>query len=125
MRTNKFETRGSTIFIDENGFLRVYIKKGHRIDLAEAGEMLEIYKGLMNGSKHKQIFEGGSFFSMTEEALKFAQDHSKEVFIASALIHKSVAVRLLFKFFKRFYKQNIPFEMFGNEKDAKNWLKKF
>lgn len=123
----KIKTANNEIWVDEEGFLVLKLIDGCELDLEEVTACFDAYKKLGFGPSNKvlqliDIREGGS---MTHEARNYAAEHGKYYFIASAVISKSLAVRMIVNFFNAFYKHPVPFKLFGEEEDAKKWLRTF
>lgn len=120
------ETRTTIVLIDEEGILRARIKEDCYVKEKDVKELFDIYKKWgCDKNKVLQIMEGATFFSFDNAAQKYAATHGKDIFIASALVNKSLAVRILFNFFTRFYNAGMPFKLFSSETEALNWLRKF
>lgn len=111
--------------MDKEGILRMRIKQGARVDEEEVKICFGIIKKLAGKNKVLELMEGGNFYTMNEKAQKYAAIHGKEIFIASAIIIKSVGTRLLVNFFNSFINNEIPFKMFADEKNALKWLRTF
>jgi len=129
MRTmeEKIITRSSEIWLDEEGILRVLAKDGAEIDLEEAKACFRAYRklGLGAGWKTLQLLDAGAGVVITPEARDYVSKHGKAYFTASAVVSKSLAVRLVINFFNSFYKQDVPLRMFSTEEEALAWLRKF
>ena len=124
--TEKTEIKTATIWIDEEGILRLKIKEGAEIDLQEAQLCFETYKKLgCHENKVLQLMEGGSFFCYDKDALKYIADQGKHFFIAAALVNEFLAIRLVFTFFNSFFKHPVPFKMFSTKEKALEWLRTF
>ncbi|MFI5164383.1 MAG: STAS/SEC14 domain-containing protein [Bacteroidia bacterium] len=119
------ELRTCTIRIDGEGILRVKIKDGVKIDEEEVKKVYDVIRRLSRDKKMLELIEGGSFYTFNEDAQKYAAKHGKDLFIASAIIIRSTAMRLLFNFFNTFLKHPVPFKMFAKETDALQWLRSF
>ena len=124
-KTEVIETKTTSISIDHEGILRVKIKQGAKVDEEEVRKCFTIIKTLSNGNKLLELMEGGNFFTFDEAAQKYAAKYGKDHFIASAIIIRSIGVRLLYNFFNTFFKQTVPFKMFADEKSALKWLRGF
>lgn len=122
----KIETQSAFIWIDDEGILHLRIKDGAEIDLEEAKKCFEIYKAL--GCKKNKVFqliEGGTFFTIDTDAQKYIAQQGKDYFHAAAIVNNSLAIRMLFNFFNKFFKQKVPFQMFPSRDKALNWLRRF
>ncbi len=114
------------IWIDDEGFLILKPLTGVEMDLEEVKACFEIYKSLGIGP-HNKVLEliDARDGSMTSEGRTYAAEVGKDYFIAAAIISDSLAVRMVVNFFNTFYKHTVPFKMFANEADARNWLRTF
>ena len=122
----KIETKSAKIWFDNEGILHLKIKEGAEIDLQEIKECFKVYEKLgCKENKVLQIMEGGSFFTFDKDSQKYAAQYGKHFFIASALIHDSLAIRFLFNFFNNFFKHPVPFKMFSTKGEALQWLRTF
>jgi hypothetical protein len=110
------------IKIDEEGILRLRIRRGVKINEEDIKKIFNIIRDLSKGKKVLELIEDTNFFYFDQSALKYAAKHGKEVFLASALVNKSIGVRILFNFFNTFFKHSVPFKMFSDEKSALEWL---
>lgn len=124
--TQKLKTNYNEIWIDDEGFLMLKPTPGVELDLEEVKACFEAYKSLGIGPDNKvlEIIDARDG-SMSSEARTFAAENGKDFFIASAIISDSLAVRMVVNFFNTFYSQVVPFKMFANEKDAREWLRTF
>jgi hypothetical protein len=124
--TQKLKTNYNEIWIDDEGFLMLKPTPGVELDLEEVKAYFEAYKSLGIGPDNKvlEIIDARDG-SMSSEARTFAAENGKDFFIASAIISDSLAVRMVVNFFNTFYSQVVPFKMFANEKDAREWLRTF
>src|ERR1039457_6894461 len=115
----KIGTKTSTIWIDQEGILRLQIKEDAEVNLHEAQLCFEAYKKLgCQKNKVLQLMEGGSFFSYDKVALKYIAKQGGDFFIASAMVHDSLAIRILFNFFNNFFNRNVPFKLFRSKEKA-------
>jgi len=122
--TEKTETKTATIWVDNEGILHLKLKEGAEVDLAEVEKHFNIYKDLgLQKNKVLQLFEGGSFFSFNSDAMKYVARNGSDFFIASAIVNNSLAIRILFGFFKKFFQQSFPFQMFSTKAEALKWLR--
>ena len=117
------ETITGFIRIDEEGILRVKIKDDARINEEEVKKVYDVIRKLSEGKKRLELIEGGTFFTFNQDAQKYAAKHGRDLFIASALVNRSAAVRLVFNFFNTFLTHPVPFKMFGAESKALSWLR--
>lgn len=126
----KIETKTANIWIDHEGFLHLKLKEGAEIDLEEVEIHFDIYRKL-GCQKHKalHLFEGGTFFTFDSKAMKYVTRHGHDYFIASAVVNNSIAIRLLFNFFNKFFNNStdkaFQFKMFNTRGQALEWLRSF
>jgi hypothetical protein len=124
--TEKIETKTAKIWIDEEGIMRFRIKEGAAIDLQEVAEHFTIYRKLVpQKSKVLHLFESGKFFRFDTDAMQYVAKHAKDFFIASAVVHDSLAIRILYNFVNNFIPQPVPFKMFSTKGAALEWLRSF
>lgn len=124
--TQKVKTTYNEIWIDDEGFLMLKPTPGVELDLEEVKVCFEVYKSLGIGPQNKilELIDARDG-SLTSEARTYAAEQGKDYFIASAIISDSLAVRMVVNFFNTFYSQVVPFKMFANEEDAREWLRTF
>ncbi len=124
---HKIKTSYNEIWVDDEGFLMLKLIECGQLELEEVKACFEAYQRLGFGPSNKvlQIIDIREDGSMTHDARAFAAENGRHFFIASAVISNSLAVRMIVNFFNTFYKHPVPFKMFANEVDAKNWLRSF
>lgn len=122
----RIETKLNQIWIDDEGFLILKPQEGAELDLDEVKACFRAYDQLGIGP-HNKVLEiiDARDGSMTTEGRAYAAENGKNYFIAAAIISDSLAVRLVVNFFNTFHKQLVPFKMFKNEEDAREWLRTF
>ena len=125
MKNSKiYKTKVSDIRIDEEGILWVTSMRLCEIDLEEAMACFEIYKKLgCDQKKVLQLMDFRNNVTITKEARDYVSIHGKNYFIASALVSDSLAARIMVNFFNKFYKNPVPFKMFGDFDSALKWLR--
>lgn len=127
-KTPVTNTGKSDIWIDERGILHLHLHENIELDLEEAKKCFKIYEELgCKRNKVLQIMDAGKGNpTVTKAARDYAAEMGKEYFIASAIISKSLAVRMMVNFFNSFYKgHGVPFKLFPNEEEAVKWLETF
>jgi hypothetical protein len=127
IKKEKYRTKRSEIFIDDEGFLWLVPDHDTELDHSDVEECFDVYRkmGIDKNNKVLQIIDISVNASMTKEGRDYAALHGINFFKASAIVSKSLTVRLLINFFNLFYKHEVPFKMFGNVEDAKKWLTNF
>lgn len=120
-------TKLNEIWIDDEGILILKPDDGIEIDQEEVEACFKAYQSLGIGPKNKvlEIIDARGNNTLTPEARTLAAKMGKDYFIASAIISESLSIRLIVNFFNKFYKQDVPFKMFANEKSAREWLRTF
>jgi len=121
------KTKLSEIWIDEDGFLVFKPDDGAEIDQEEVEACFKAYDTLGIGPHNKvlELIDARGHSSLTPEARALAAKQGRNYFIASAIISESLSIRLIVNFFNKFYKQEVPFKMFANERSAREWLRTF
>lgn len=120
------ETRISHISIEEDGILRVRVKDVGVVKEADVIESFDVYrKWGFDTKKVVQIMYGNNFFSMDSAGQKYAAKHGKDYFLASAMVHQSAGIRVLFNFFIRFFRPVLPMRIFPDEKSAIQWIENY
>ena len=124
--SKKITTNTADIWMDDEGIVHLRMKKGAKVDLREIEAHYNIYRKL-GCQKHKtlHLFEGGYFFTFDNEAMRYAGKHSRNLFLASAIVNNSLAVRLLVDFFNLFFNNSFTFKMFNTKGQALEWLRSF
>ena len=124
--TEKIETKTAKIWIDDEGIVRFKIKEGAAVDLQEVEEHFNVYRKLVSKkNKALHLFESGEFFRFDIDAMKYVAKHAKDFFIASAIVHNSLAIRILYNFVHKFIVPPVPFKMFSTKSEALEWLRAF
>lgn len=125
--TQKITINNTEIWLDEEGFLILTLSEETEADLAHVKECFQAYKTLGCGPNNKvaQLIHTRGELLVSPEAKKYAADNGMNYFTASAVIGSTLPVRLLVNFFISFYKPTVPFKIFGNENDARKWLRGF
>ncbi|MCE3228882.1 MAG: hypothetical protein K0S32_3433 [Bacteroidetes bacterium] len=117
----------SEIWIDEHGFVILHVKDDADIGLEEVTSYFEAYTRLGFGPHNKalQLVEAPERALMSPEARKYVSANKHHFFRASAVITKSLPIRLTVNFFNAFYKNSVPLKMFETEATAREWLNTF
>lgn len=123
----KISTPQSEVWMSEKGILYLRMKDYGEVDLEEATLCFKIYKEMGIGPENKvvQMIIATGTASITPEARKYAAEHGRNFFLASAVISESLAVRLVVNFFNTFYRHPVPLKMFETEEKALAWLNTF
>jgi len=122
----KILSEKETIWLDENGFIRIKPNDGFEFNESDVQRQFESYGklGINTHNKAKLLVDATYDFQMNKEARDIAAKKAKEYFIATAIVSNSFATRLLVNFLNSFYNFGLPIKMFSTENEAINWLKK-
>ncbi|MCE3259971.1 MAG: hypothetical protein K0S12_1612 [Bacteroidetes bacterium] len=117
--------QSTEVWIDSEGILILQVEADAEVDLDEVKETFAVYHemGIGPGNKRPQLIIAKGNALMSPEARNFANTNGVNYFKASAVITKSLTIRLVVNFFNSFYKPKIPLKMFDNEDAARKWLR--
>lgn len=123
---NTVYTRYNEISLGPGGILYVRVTEACEIDLDEVKACFEAYEQLgLHEHKAVQMLDVRLGVTMTKEARDYASAEGKKYLLATAVLSRSLSVRLIVNFINRFYAQPVPMKMFASETDALKWLQKF
>jgi len=105
----------------DNGVLHINYSAGVEIDAADIKELQQVYTSLPDPKPMKVLQELEQHVSMTMAARSYAAEHSPNL-LAVAYVIKSLAQRLLIRFYVKMWKRDKPYKVFENYEDAMNWL---
>lgn len=120
--------RNSTVDFWDNGIIYIKIDDNSEITLADSAAQHRLLKEKYDGKKrHKILVEPGRYTTITPEAREFSgRPDSNNMTIASAVIVKSLAHRIVINFMINFtQKQNMRMRMFETKEKAIEWLLSF
>lgn len=118
-------TRTTEITLGDDGILRTRVFEGAAITLKDVKEYYAFTRRMAGDRKVLALVDGRASFSITDEARAYAADQMNETRIATALITRSAAVRMLYNLFVQVNKPQVPTKMFTDEQSAEAWLKVF
>lgn len=124
---NRINTRYNEIWLDEEGVVCIRPFEMYEMDLDEVTACFGAYRELGVGvgrQKFLHLVDARNSFTVTREARDYIAQQVEQYFIASAVISKSITLRLLVNFFNRFYRVGMPLKLFSTETEARKWLKK-
>lgn len=111
------------ISLRSDGIIYVFHKENVSLDVELQTRLVGIFKDITGNQKANFIFESDEGFVFTREArensIKIDDDSLVE---ASAIIVKSLASRIIANFFIKVTKPKAKYRLFGNVKDAADWL---
>ncbi len=105
----------------DNDMLHIYFLPDNTLEAIDFEEGRDDYAMLGGGRKLRHLIEFGQYCSATNEARTWAEQNSPEA-IAEALVIKSLAQRILVRFYLSLRKNKHPIKVFGGLQEAKDWL---
>jgi len=113
--------------LNKQGIIEVDLKsKEVDLTLTDMLQLREVIKKLGGGKKMPVLVRTADFPGITPEARKFAATQESGIYtLASAVMVKTLASRILFNFFMNINKPIIPTKGFIAEQEAMNWLLSF
>lgn len=117
--------RISTVEFWDNGIIFIKIDDNSEICLEDSKNQFNFLKSKFDGiNKHKVLVEPGRYSTITKEAREFSTvPQHNEMTIASAVIVKSLAHRIVINFIIGFTRQQtMKMRMFDNKTKAIEWL---
>jgi hypothetical protein len=118
-------TRTTEITLADDGILRTRIFEDANITLKDVEEYYAFTRRMTGGAKILAIVDGRSHFTITDDARVFAAKESENVRVATALITRSAAIRVLYNIYMQLNKPKSPARMFSDEESAVKWLRTF
>ena len=113
-------------FIDSDGILVMKVIDGAHIDLDSLKEDAALNAELTGNKKVLALYDSRAFFTIEPKAREYLKsriiDPSR---IATAVLTKGLATRILVNFFISFNKPASPMKLFTNETTARKWLSSF
>lgn len=120
--------RISRIEIWDNGIVFIRIDDNSEVSLQDSKDQQSFLKAKHDGqNKHLVLVEPGRYTSISKEAREFSTlPESNNMIVASAVIVKSIAHRIIINFIINFIRQqNMKMRMFDNKEKAIEWLLSF
>jgi hypothetical protein len=120
--------RISSIEIWDNGIVFIRIDDNCEVSLQDSKDQQAFLKAKYDGqNKHLVLVEPGRYTSISKEAREFSTlPESNNMTMASAVIVKSIAHRIIINFIINFIRQqNMKMRMFDNKEKAIEWLLSF
>ena len=113
-------TNSVITLINEDIFFVKY-KRELNIQIADFEETRNTYHQLSQNRKLKFLVEFPEFVSVTPDARKWAEEHQVDT-EAEAIVFKSLAQRIIIRFYISFRKQSHPVKIFTCKEKAVAWL---
>ena len=120
--------RISSIEIWDNGIVFIRIDDNSEVSLQDSKDQQAFLKAKYDGrNKHLVLVEPGRYTSISKEAREFSTlPESNNMIMASAVIVKSIAHRIIINFIINFIRQqNMKMRMFDKKEKAIEWLLSF
>lgn len=118
----------STTEFWNNGIIFIKIKDGAEISLEDSKDQYEFLLSRFDGkNKHLILVEPGRYTTISKEAREFStKPESNGMTLATAVVVKSLAQRLVINFIISFTRQQtMKMKMFDNKNKAIEWLLNF
>ncbi|MGZ4099143.1 MAG: DUF7793 family protein, partial [Bacteroidia bacterium] len=120
-----YKDRISTIEIWDNGIFYIKLEDHVVVEVEDSKRQLEYLRAHFDGvNKMRVLVETGQYTDITKEAREFsARPESNAMTMASAVIVKSLAHRLIINFLINFTRQQaMKMRMFDDKEKAIEWL---
>lgn len=117
--------RISNIEFWDNGIIYIKLDDNEEIRLEDSMAQYEFLKSKFDGkNRFKILVEPGRYTEISKEAREFsAQPESNKMTMASAVVVKSLAHRIMINFIINFTRQgNMKMKMFESKEKAIEWL---
>jgi hypothetical protein len=107
-----------------NGVVHVIYADNAEITLAIKKEMHQTFLAITQGKKMPFLVTNLGGFWIAKDAREFARKiEPKQPFTAVAYWAPSLGIKLMAEFYRKFYKPEIPYKVFGKEEEAIEWLR--
>ena len=116
-------TTTATIVLDEDGILRITIKKNAKIELADAENHFIVTKRLLGGKKGIVFLDAREPHTVSSAARKFGSDNYESSRIATAVLVSGSTIKYLSNIILYLQKPKTPVRMFTDMDEAIGWLK--
>lgn len=116
-------TKTSELSIDEHGIFHKKVVENCHVDIESLKESDKLTEKLTGGKKVFMLYDARAYFTITEEAMEYAQ---KDIFnkkrLATAIISEKTAIKIMVDYIMKVKKSTIPIKVFSNEKEGLEWL---
>jgi len=120
--SNKIETRGASLFFEDNKYLHVIFKPKVTIDLDAAKEISEATTKLTSKIPHGNLVDTRNGMFVTSEARKFLAAQGDENVVGIAIFINSRVQSGLANLYFKFTKRKVENKIFTDETAAKAWI---
>jgi len=117
----KHKTRTSIFHIDAHGIICKTVIEGVNVLPEDVDEDQQMLEKLSGNKKTYVLVDANAFHTFTPEGLQRLKEYSARRH-ASAMISKSLGVRIFTDTISAALKNNPPYEVFATEKEARKWL---
>lgn len=118
-------TTTALLFLGADGILRVKIREGAVINLADAKNHFRVTHRLLEGKKGLVLVDARTHYSATVEARSYTSRLMSETCIATALLISSKAASYFSNFYMNIAKPGTSLRVFTDEEEALRWLLTF
>jgi hypothetical protein len=110
-----------TMLLGDDGILRIRIKEGARINLAQAKLQFETIRRMCGDEKVAVLVDASSDHSIDKDAQQWAANNTDNR-IATAVISSSPVAAITLNLFITLFKPKSTFKLFREEQKAIAWL---
>lgn len=121
-----FKTSNSEYWFDE-GVLFVIMKNAPPPPLEGQKRQIEEFKQKLNGKKICCImdFTNASYSPSSSESRQYNSIEMPKIFNSIAMVSSNSFTRMLAHLFLGFSTPTVPFKVFSNEEEAREWIKQY
>ena len=120
--SKKIETKGATLFLEDNKYLHIVFKSKISIDLGVAEEISEATRNLVGDQPHGNIVDTRKGMFITSDARKHFAEQSSEGIVGIAILINSKMQSGLANLYFKFTKRKVENKIFNDEAAAKSWI---
>lgn len=122
----KIQIPGCVEIYAHNGVIYVVYEDGAEVGRELKKEMHTAYLEITAGRKMPFLFANRGNFWIAKDAREYARKiEPKQPFTAVAYWAPTLGVRLMAEFYRKFYKPEVPYQVFHTEYEALEWLKRY
>jgi hypothetical protein len=124
MRTIDLKT--AIVHLRDDGILHLHIKSHAEVDMTSAKEILKAMRMLGGGLKYPVLIEAGELARIDPEVRIFSASAEGNIYtLADAVAYESLAQKLIARFYLAHDKPVVPTEIFPDQAEAIEWLRRF
>jgi hypothetical protein len=116
-------TTTAGITLQDDGIVRILVKEGASIQLADVENHFRVIERLSEGKKVLVLIDARVHYSMSAEARDYSAIYAPTSRLATAFITKSAAGKHIANLYMNFNRPSIPTRVFTDEAEAIAWLK--